>query len=294
MRSELVNVSMASPEGISVEEQRARVALLLRCLAAASTDARSLTELERSVYLAIEGGATPFEVVAGTPAVLHGVRISFATGHDPRTVAARLGVADHPWGAPAWIGLRALPAGQLDVKPYHRAADARDMPRLPPGLPAGLRPVMASRVDERVELYLELAPACAWTTFVAEVSALFAPGEPPAFSPHPRPAERSFGLSLRWHGPELRAVSLFARGAALPDDQELRARWSLGMDAAELRAYELALAAVRSLGPRAPGRRWHAMVAWTWERAAGWRRAVSLRLPWATRTEEDTPHAAPR
>jgi len=285
---------MASPDGISVEAQSAHIALLVRCLAAAATDARSLTELERSVYLAIAGGAIPFEVVAGTPAACHGVRISFATGKDPRTVAARLGVADHPWGIPAWIGLRAFPEGRLDVKPYHRAADVPDMPRAPPGLPAGLRPVMASRVDDRVELYLELAPACAWTTFVAEVSALFAPDQAPAFSPHPRPAERGFGISLRWHGQELRAVSLFARGAALPDDHELRARWSLGMDAVELRAYELALAAVRSLGPRAPGRRWHAMVSWTWEREAGWRRAVSLRLPWTTRTEEDTPHAAPR
>jgi hypothetical protein len=293
MRSELVNVSMANPDGISAEEQTARIALLVRCLAAASTDARSLTELERSVHLAIASGATPFEVISGTPAVSHGVRISFATGNDPRTVAARLGVADHPWGAPAWIGLRALPAGRLEVKPYHRAADAHDMPRLPPGLPEGLRPVMVSRVDDRVELYLELAPACAWTTFVAEVSALFTPAALPAFSPHPRPAERAFGLSLRWHGEALGAVSLFARGAALPDDHELRERWSLGMDAAELRAYELALAAVRSLGPRTPGRRWHAMLAWTWEREAGWRRAVSLRLPWAPRTEEDTPHAAP-
>jgi hypothetical protein len=136
---------------------------------------------------------------------------------------------------------------------------------------------MAALDGTAVELYLRLAQARSWTSFVSACTAPFG-GAGHRFSPHPRPAGRAFCLSLRRDQRGLSAVTVYADDRALPDDQEIRRAWTEGMDQAERTAYELALAGVRSLGPR-PRRGWHAMLGWTVERDGSRHRAASLRVP---------------
>jgi hypothetical protein len=260
---------------VKVERATSRWELLVQCLAL--EHAASLDAMREIVERAAASGAVPFEVIAGTPRARYGARLTFRPGADPRPLAAAFGFADHPWGVPAWVGVRVYPDGTTHAKAYHRVGRFDDRFALPAAMPRGFRPVMASLDGGATELYLRFAPACAWSTFVAACTASLA-ASAYTFVPHPRPAEYGYCLSVRWQAKELTAISLFADERCLPDDATVRRAWSQGMDDAERSAYETALAGVRSLGAR--GRNaWHALLGWTFERGGGWHRAASLRIP---------------
>jgi hypothetical protein len=257
---------------------------LLACLAARSPE--KLPLLEQTVKTVLGGPGIAFEVIAGTPGARYGPRITFRPAGDRHALAGAVGLASHPWGPPDWVGLRVRGDGTVYAKAYQRLRYAD--PEGPstgwfavPGgrfpMPAELYPVMAALDGSAVELYPRLAEARSWTSFVSASTAPFGgPGHP--FSPHPRPADRAFCVSLRRDDRGLSAVTVYADHRALPDDRGIRRAWMEGMDQAERSAYELALAGVRSLGPR-PRRGWHAALGWTLEQDRGWHRAASLRVP---------------
>jgi hypothetical protein len=248
--------------------------------------------LLRALDAALAAGGQPFEAIAGSPVDRYGARLSFRPAGDPAPLAEEFGLAEHPWGLPAWVGVRVRPDCSLHAKGYHRlprldteawaegtfAVAGRRLP-LPARLPEGLYPVMGSLEGEEVELYMRLAPARTWSSFAD----LCTPGagaasEAPRFAPHPRPVDQAFCLSLRWAaGEELTAVTLYADDRALPDDRDTARLWREGLDELDATAYEAALGGARSLArPRARAR--HALLAWARERSGTWHRAASLRL----------------
>jgi hypothetical protein len=290
----LVIVNMATPagepeqKGLVCGEPSRRRDVLLRCLAV--KDPEMLPPLRQAFACAEAAGAVPFEVIAGAPFGRYGARITFrpGPGAEPRELARAFGLDGHPWGAPAWVGVRVLPGGAVHAKAYHTLDALDDRFTLPAGLPTGLQPVMAALdLPDRglgsgaKELYLCLGPDRSWTSFVK--TAVAALGEVEAgemlFSPHPRPSEGGFCLSLRWREGELTTLSLYATQRSLPPDDEIRRAWIAGMDGEDREVYEAALAGVRDLGRLPASHAWHGMLAWTLERGGGWQRAASLRVP---------------
>jgi len=261
---------------------------LVACLTLSSPPSASV--LGQAVQAAVAVGGLPFEAVAGTPTARYGARLSFRPGHDRRALAAAFGLDAHPWGLPDWIGVRVRPQRTVSTKAYHRLAHldsavceggrfrfaGLDLP-LPEALPAGLRPIMASQDGESVELYLRLADARSWTSFVARCTEAFG-GQTYPFSPTPRPVEEAFCVSLRWQVENLSAVTMYADQRALPPDRDIPEAWTTGMDERERAAYEAALVGVRSLGSTR-GSGWHAMLGWTVEHDDTWHRHASLRVP---------------
>jgi hypothetical protein len=210
-------------------------------------------------------GGRPCEIVVGAPIAAYGPRVTVADG----------AYGDHPWGPPDWVGLRFR--GEARTKAYHRAARLPGVPRPPCALPSGLSPVMAALDGDDIELYLRHEPSAPWVAFVDAVCASLRIAPPPSVAPAPRPATGGMGLSVRWAGDEVRAVSLFASDVALPPEATLSAAWGAGLEGSDRQAYERALATAQWLAPQRAA--WHAGVAWTLDLAASrWSRAVSLRL----------------
>ncbi|HYG62648.1 MAG TPA: hypothetical protein VEL74_08705 [Thermoanaerobaculia bacterium] len=277
---------MATPAG---EPDEKGFDLLLRCLAV--PEPTVLPPLAEAFHRAADAGGAPFEVIAGAPFRRYGARVTFRPTGEAGSLAAAFGLDSHPWGDPTWVGIRVRPDGSVQAKAYHRLEgslgrlDGRFV--LPPGLPAGLRPVMAALHEGSRELYLRLGPAApSWTSFAAAVGAALEMNgieKDLPFSPPPRPAEDGFCLSLRWQDGALTTLSLFADQRSLPGDGEIRRAWPEGMDETDRNAYEAALAAVRGLGRLPPSHAWHGMLAWTLElspEGSGfWHRAASLRVP---------------
>jgi hypothetical protein len=291
-------VSMRAPDGSDLAGTQlprsspapwtaARRETLASCLAI--TSPRAGPALAEALSAALAAGGAPFEAVCGCPAGRYGARLTISPGVDRRAFARVLGIHEHPLGPPDWAGLRALPDGTLRTKPYHRlprldarawaegrfCAAGRSLP-VPEGLPEALRSVMVSVDGEDVELYLRLGAGRSWTSFVARSTAAFGGCTYP-FSPHPRPVDQAFCLSLRWRDERLAAVTVYADDRALPADAEIPRLWEHGMGASDRSAYEAALAAVRSLASNRRG--WHALLGWTVEQDATWHRAASLRVP---------------
>ncbi len=229
------------------------------------------------MHRAFEAGGHVFEVIAGAPAERYGLRVSVSAGANPRRLADALGLSGHPLGCPAWVGLRVSNGGELRIKAYHRPDPNGEPWSLPKGFPSGLLPAMVSAEGDRTEHYLQLRAPCSWGRFV---DACVAPlgGRPLAFAPTPRDVEGAFGVSVRRDAGRVTAVSLYADQRALPGDAAVRGAWVEGLGDADRFAYETALAAVRSVGPRRQGA-WHALLAWTLEASGEWRRAASLRVP---------------
>ena len=263
------------------------LARLAQCLDFAASPAAVPSSLLPALQQACALGATPFEVIAGTPVARYGPRVTLTAGPSPTALAAHCGLHDHPYGAASWIGLRIHQDGHLHVKAYHKFSPTLRGPGpdgswpLPASLPAGLVPVMAAQDGDAYELYLRLKDRCSWADFSKACLALLPteadalPGIP--FSPWPQPAAGAFCVSLRWQQQNLSAITLYADHRALPEDAQVRAQWSCDMSEHERHAYEMALHAVRASGPRrAP---WHAMLAWSVDVKGTWHRAASLRVP---------------
>ncbi len=232
---------------------------------------------EESLQRAEEAGGAPFEAIVGSPVDRYGVRLTLAPQGAPAELAAALGLADHPWGPPDWIGLRMTAQGEVRAKAYHLHRRARAPLEPPAGAPVHLLPVMAALDGGSTELYLRLDRQLDWGAFAARCAALLG-GREPAVAPRPRPVARGFCVSFAWEDGELASVTLYADSRGLRDDASVRRQWSRGLEARDLAAYEGALAGTRSLG-RQPLGGWHAMLAWTLDSSGLWRRAVSLRLP---------------
>lgn len=276
------------------------LARLAQCLDVAAVPTAASASLLPALQHACALGATPFEVIAGTPVARYGPRVTLIAGPSPTALAAHWGLHDHPYGPASWIGLRIQQDGQLHAKAYHKFSPELIGPGadggwpLPAALPVGLVPVMAARDGDAYELYLRLKDRCSWADFSKACLALL-PTEADAltsssFSPWPQPAAGAFCVSLRWQHRHLSAITLYADQRALPDDAQVRAQWSCDMSEHERHAYEMAFHAVRGSGPRrAP---WHAMLAWSVDVKGQWHRAASLRVP-RPRTDPRTDAGGP-
>lgn len=253
--------------------------LLAACLG--GEQPQTVAQLSREMARACAARARPFEVITGSPSRRYGARVTFEVPAAERDgVAAVLGLGAHPWGAPDWVGLRMSTRGEAAWKAYHRFDRVAGAIDLPLALPQAFIPVMAARHDGIDELYFRRGPAIEWSAFVDEVCAVTRIGAiPPSCRPWPRARANSFCLSVKFDHHTVIAISFFADDRALPDDRVIAADWIAGMDAEDCAAYEAALACVRASGPR-PARGWHALLAWTFEPAAGWSRAASLRVRW--------------
>lgn len=234
------------------------------------------------MHRAFDAGGHVFEVIAGAPIERYGLRITVSAGPTPQRLADALGLAAHPLGLPAWVAIRLSQQGALSFKAYHRPDPAGDPWTLPKGFPGGLRPSMVSAEGARTEHYLQLRATLPWERFVdactAPIASAPVASAPVAFSPPPRAIEGAFGVSVRRDAGRVTAVSLYADQRSLPDDASVRRAWAEGLCDADRFAYEAALDAVRSVGPRRRGA-WHALLSWTLEEDGRWHRAASLRVP---------------
>jgi hypothetical protein len=246
---------------------------LARCLTATHRDLHAplLEALERAGRC----GARPFEVIAGAPFARYGARVTVE--HPSEALAAAFDCLGHPWGAPRWLGIRAVPGRGVRVKPYHAVPRLDDRFAVPPEWSADLYPVAASLDGDAVEIYLRKRRACPFSAFASQCLAPFGLVAP-AVKPFPAPHDDAFAVGLRRERDRVTAVSLYADWRALPRDEEIAALWRADMEPADLITYELAVAAVRSLGFLQTGT-WHAMLAWSVDIGGGWHRAVSLATP---------------
>ena len=135
---------------------------------------------------------------------------------------------------------------------------------------------MASLDGDVREEYLRLQGACPWNEFVQTCTTPLQCAVRD-FDPLPKSVDSAFCVSAQFREEELQAVTCLADYRALPDDDSIARAWIKDLSAGDREAYELASAAVRSIGKRRLGS-WHAMLSWTLERGAGWHKAVSLRF----------------
>ncbi len=247
---------------------------LAQCLTFGRPDHTQLlaTGLEKTCSL----GATPFEVIAGTPQGVYGPRITFVLPRDHAKVLAGSGLSAHPWGPPQWIGLRIDSEGRLIAKAYHKLAKVDGLP-FAASFIEKLSPVMASLHDGGIETYFRLRGSSEWIPFVRACTEPLS-AHLPVFQPLPRSTTQSFCVSIKSRCDEIQAVSVFADYRSLPDDDTIRHLWSRDMSPEEQESYELILAGVRSCGPRRLGS-WHAMLGWTFESSGALHKAASLRFP---------------
>ena len=236
--------------------------------------------LARSLARLLAGHWLPFEVIAGSPAVRYGARITLRRGdrHAPAH-----DFAHHPWGTPDWIGVRLDRAGAVRLKAYHRGPPP--VGGSPPhrGLPPGLTPVMAACEGDQIEVYGALPGERSWPRFARDClrwaggEAWAGAGEP-GLRGYPRQAADQFAASVKYRAGAPVALSLYAFDGALPDDRRAGEIWSAGLGPADRQAYQAAYAGAQSTG-RHPAHRYHAAFCWTYSAGEGESRSVSLRLP---------------
>jgi len=220
-------------------------------------------------------GASPFELIARSPAERHGPRVTLAAGSRAAEVARAAGLADHPWGPPRWVGLRRDRAGRLLAKPYHLPPAGRG-DASGPDLP-GFRLVMRARWEGLEERYYRREGALGWGALADLAEARFGL-RPPALPWTPRLRDGALGLSLCWRGQDLIALSAFAGASALPADLELFQTWAERLPAAERAPFERLALLVRALGPPPLGS-YTGLVSVTVEPGGAEHRAISLRIP---------------
>jgi hypothetical protein len=221
--------------------------------------------------------AHPFEVIVGSPRARFGARITFELRRASAAhIAHELGLRQHEWGPPSWLGLRVTDDGVVEWKSYHAASAVRRDLSPPDAAPAPLVAVMAALHDGRFEVYYRLVMRMPWKEFAAGCAGLI-DAEAPLTSMPITPAVDAFCLSLSWKNERLHAVSIFADDRALPSDSEIMRVWRRELPVPERPVYDAALAGIRSAGRR-PARGWHAMLAWTYGSDGSQSRAVSFRL----------------
>jgi hypothetical protein len=267
--------------------ERVDWALLSRCLTCGAPpnlngSANHATLFAEELEKACDLGAVPFEVIAGTPTARYGGRVTFRLSAAKAAFLAAFGLDRHPWGEPNWVGLRTAPGGEIAAKAYHAIRAVESLP-FQQSLTEHLYPVMASLHQGGREDYLRFKGACDWGEFAR---ACLAPlgGASINFAPVPSSKDSAFCVSVRVRAGILEAITVLADFRALPDDDTIRHLWAQDMSEAEAGAYELALAAVRSCGPRRLGG-WYEMLSWTVERDGTWHKAASLRFPSIARKE---------
>jgi hypothetical protein len=282
----LVNVSMIAPSDFRstgprefalrspAASENYLVTSFTGCLAQAYH--KTLPSLNLKMEMALRAGGSPFEIIAGAPAVRYGARVTFRPADDPRGLAAAFGFESHPWGVPSWIGVRVSPRDVAEIKAYHRLERLDDRFPLPPGFSDHLYPLAASLHNNKTEIYLRQKTSSTWESFVDHALAPFGGGEYP-FELRPSTRPDSFGLSVCWVDARPNAVSLYAFSGALPDDFLIERKWVEGMSNTDRTAYANALVAARSLGRMRRGKR-HGLLAWTYDLGAGWHRAASLKI----------------
>jgi hypothetical protein len=247
---------------------------LAQCLTFPRTDHTQVlaTAIEKTCSL----GATPFEVIAGTPHRMYGARITFVVPPENGKILAEWGLSNHPWGAPQWIGLRSNEKGHLRAKGYYKLAKLDRLP-FARDFAKNFSPVMSSVQDDVIETYARFHGSSEWIPFVRACTQPLSK-HLPDFQPLPRSVGESFCVSVKSRCDSIQAISVFADYRALPEDDTIRHLWSRDMSCEEQESYELTLAGVRSCGRRRLGS-WHAMLGWTLESSGVWHKAASLRFP---------------
>ena len=230
------------------------------------------TAIEKTYTL----GATPFEVIAGTPHKMYGARITFLLPPRSGEILAEWELSSHPWGVPEWIGLRSNDDGQVIAKGYHKRAKL-DRFLFARRFREKFSPVMASLHGNVIETYARFHGSSEWVPFVRACIEPLSK-DLPEFQPLPRSVEESFCVSVKSGGNDVQAISVFADYRSLPEDDTIRHAWSRDMTCEEQESYELTLAGVRACGRRRLGS-WHAMLGWTLESSGVWHKAASLRFP---------------
>jgi hypothetical protein len=288
-------VSVTKTQGVSVNPvsrkgdgyQGIDWSLLVRCLSYLLPHRESVPFREypndmpifrEAIENACRLGAVPFEVIAGTPKARYGARITFRLPSDPSLFVRGFGLEDHAWGSPDWVGFRSRNDGSLGMKAYHQSVKL-DALSFQEKLRGRLDFVMASLDGDSTETYWRLRGACQWPDFAQTCLEGFQ-GSKPAFNfqPAPEPVPDTFCVSEKRAGGNVQSVSLFADYRALPDDTTISRLWTQDLPEHERKAYELALAALRSTGQRQRGT-WHGMLSWTLECDGVWHKAASLLFP---------------
>jgi hypothetical protein len=224
-------------------------------------------------------GAVPFEIVAGSPSQAFGPRLTLTIREKNDQFLEALGLKQHAWGCPDWLGLRSTPERGVETKLYHRAtAERMTAPvALPARLAVSASPVMAALWDGAHEVYWRIQDDLSWPQFAGLALAPLGCSSVEA-APRPRPVAGAFCVSYEFRQGVLATVTLYASDRALPAENDLPALWASELPADDARQYQMALDAARSLGPR-PLRGFHAMLGWKFTRDGLAGRAVSLRIP---------------
>ena len=254
--------------------------LIAECLQRSFGEKWILEDTLRSgLGLAADAGARPFELILGAPLERYGARLTFSVGAHGAAVATALGMEEHPWGPPDWVGLRVDQEGCLASKPYHRAdrGERRSEYNARMVGVAGFVPVMAARWRGREELYGRLAGALRWRDLVECLEDRFGL-RVPEIPVAPRMRDGALGFSVCWEEGGPVAVSAFVGASALPADRALFKIWGESLPMEEKRAFEAASLLVRALGPPPLGS-WTGLISATAERGGSRHRAISLRIP---------------
>lgn len=242
----------------------------------------SLGDMRVAFERAVAAGARPFEAVAGAPHRRYGARVTLVPKPGGRAELAAALALDHPWGPPSCVGLRSVD-DRLAVKQYHSITRIPECVTLPSSLQDDLVPQLATLEGDRIEVYLRSARDRSWRSFVIQALAPLcsrarATAIVEAARPLPRPAARHHGVSYRFIGGRLDAISVFADGRALPDQRRVRAEWLAGLSPADGLPYERLLGAVCNYGRIRSGAT-NAMLGWSIDHAGAEQRAVSLAIP---------------
>jgi len=218
-------------------------------------------------------GARLFEVIVGTPSPEYGGRVTFLTGEaEPDTVVRLAGLSGHPWGRPDWIGLRTDADGSVRAKAYHRRPPL-DTALVHRGMPEVVRPVMAARSGQTIEVYAMVPGQSTWERFApAALAPLGCAPEPPGVTIVPRTS--GFAVSVRHDAGVLSEITLFATAHALRPDAELAQEWVAGLGPEAVEQHRRQVIAAATLG-RVRGRRYR-MLAWRYTGEGLVGRAVSI------------------
>jgi hypothetical protein len=224
-------------------------------------------------------GGRVFEIAVGT-LPRHGLRITWRPA-DPsgaHALAEAAGLAEHPWGAPDWIGLRTGSDGVARCKAYHRRPPPLGITTAHRGLLPECAPVMAALDGDVLEIYATLPAELGWDEFAARALAVLPASATglPEFRPRPRRRAHGFAMSARHRGSDLEAITLYAFGRSLPDAEKVVTEWSSALTTDEHALYAAAVSALTARGQ--PLADLHGLLAWSFDASGAQTRAACLRV----------------